>query len=54
MTTQQRELMVAATKLLNQHGLRWDGRSQEKVEKPQIAFEKRMRPNPFSGKSTKR
>ena len=53
MTTRERELAVAATKLLSQHGLRWDGRSRKKVDKSQLAFEKRMRPNPFRGKSTR-
>ena len=54
MTIQQRELMVAATKLLNQLGLRWDGRPTKDVVKSQVAFERRMRPNPFCGRSTKR
>lgn len=47
------KLMQEATKFLRKNGYRWDGRQQKKVDGLQVAFEKRMRPNPFSGRSTR-
>ena len=50
----QRELERAATALLKQSGHTASGRQRGAVPREQYIFERRMRPNPFSGRSTRR
>ncbi len=47
---ERRDLERAATELLHRAGATWSGRSQNSVNKAQVAFERRFISTPTGGK----
>jgi len=54
MTAAERELEEEATNFLRRQGYRADGRPSRSVDREQVVFERRTRPAPFRGRSTRK
>ncbi len=54
LTSEEKRLEDAADAFLRKQGYRWDGRLRKEVGFGQCRFEKRARPNPYGGWSTRK